>query len=174
MLGNPYIMNKRIMKDIVGNLDIGIACVALMVLIVLTFLGVVMRYVFSNPYVWLEEVQIALFLWVAFLGSSAAFRFKAHVEIGMLVERFPQRLQILLSLFIYAVVSFSLLYLGLKSSDMVAMFIRTNKSTSVLSIPSALIYGVIPVSAALMWINYTVPFLTGLKESFGRMKGEGV
>lgn len=167
-------MNTRTMKTLLSKLDIGIACIALMVLIIITFLGVVMRYIFANPYVWLEEVQIALFLWVAFLGSSAAFRMKAHVEIGMLVERFPQRVQLILSLFIYAVVSFTLLYLGFKSSDMVAMFIRTNKSTSVLSIPSALIYGVIPVSAALMWINYTVPFLHSLKENLSRTKGERV
>jgi TRAP-type C4-dicarboxylate transport system permease small subunit len=117
------------MKTLLSKLDIGIACIALMVLIIITFLG---------------------------------------------VERFPQRVQLILSLFIYAVVSFTLLYLGFKSSDMVAMFIRTNKSTSVLSIPSALIYGVIPVSAALMWINYTVPFLHSLKENLSRTKGERV
>lgn len=167
-------MNKRVLKDVVSNLDVGVACVALTVLIVITFAGVIMRYVFSNPFVWLEEVQIALFLWVAFLGSSAAFRMKAHVEIGMLVERFPRGVQLVLSLVIYGVVSFSLLYLGLKSSDMVAMFIRTNKSTSVLSIPSALIYGVIPLSSALMWISYSIPFSRSFKAALREYKGGSV
>lgn len=155
-------MKKNTLWDIVHNLDVWVAGIALSILIVITFFGVIMRYVFSDPFVWLEEVQIGLFLWVVFLGGSAAFRMRAHVEISMLVDLFPKVVQQVVSIFIYFVVSGSLLYLGMKSSDMVAMFLRTQKSTSVLSIPSAFIYGIIPASALLMWISYTKPIVKDL------------
>jgi TRAP-type C4-dicarboxylate transport system permease small subunit len=148
-------MNDRT-RIALKNLDVIIAGVALAILVAITFFGVVMRYIFSNPFVWQEELQIALFLWVAFLGSSAAFRTKGHVEISMVFERFSNKVQRVLSVFIYCIVAASLIFLILKSSDMVKMFFETDKSTPVLSIPSALIYSVVPVCSLLMLVNYSI------------------
>ena len=67
-------MKKLTIPVILANLDVLIAGMALIALVAITFAGVIMRYIFSQPFIWLEEMQIALFLWVAFLGSSAAFR----------------------------------------------------------------------------------------------------
>ncbi|WP_320130564.1 TRAP transporter small permease [uncultured Sphaerochaeta sp.] len=148
-------MNYRV-RVVLKNLDVIIAGIALGILVAITFLGVVMRYIFSNPFVWQEELQISLFLWVAFFGSSAAFRTKGHVEISMVFDRFPKRVQRVLSVLIYCVVAISLIFLMLKSSDMVKMFFETTKSTPVLSIPSVLIYSVVPVCSMLMLVNYSI------------------
>jgi TRAP-type C4-dicarboxylate transport system permease small subunit len=148
-------MKTRI-RIVLKNLDVIIASIALAVLVAITFFGVVMRYIFSNPFVWQEELQISLFLWVAFLGSSAAFRTKGHVEISMVFDRFSYKAQRVLSVLIYCIVAVSLIYLIFKSSDMVKMFFDTNKSTPVLSVPSALIYSVVPVCSLLMLCNYSV------------------
>jgi len=163
-------MKKLTIPVILANLDVLIAGMALIALVAITFAGVIMRYIFSQPFIWLEEMQIALFLWVAFLGSSAAFRKKGHVEINMIFERFSNRTQKILLVILYVVVSFCLFYLSAKSADMVSMFIRTKKITSVLSIPSALIYGVIPVSSLLMWVNYTFVAFREWRERAGKLK----
>ena len=42
---------------ILMNIDIVVASIILAILIVLTFLGVVWRYIFNAPFTWLEEVQ---------------------------------------------------------------------------------------------------------------------
>ena len=42
-----------------GDLDIIVAAAVLSVLIVLTFMGVIWRYLFKAPFTWLEEVQLA-------------------------------------------------------------------------------------------------------------------
>lgn len=39
-----------------GDLDIIVAAAVLSVLIVLTFMGVIWRYLFKAPFTWLEEV----------------------------------------------------------------------------------------------------------------------
>lgn len=44
-----------------GDLDIIVAAAVLSVLIVLTFMGVIWRYLFKAPFTWLEEVQLALY-----------------------------------------------------------------------------------------------------------------
>ena len=40
-----------------SSLDIVVASVSLIVLVTITFFGVIMRYFFNNPFVWLEEVR---------------------------------------------------------------------------------------------------------------------
>ena len=39
------------------NLDLMAACVTLVLLISVTFFGVILRYCFGDPFVWQEEVQ---------------------------------------------------------------------------------------------------------------------
>ena len=61
-------------KKILSNLDLALAGVAFVILIVVTFGGVIMRYILSSPLAWAEEVQLWMFLWITFLGAGAAFR----------------------------------------------------------------------------------------------------
>ena len=55
------------------QIDIGISVIALVLLIAVTFAGVIFRYVFSKPFSWQEEVQLALIIWVIFFGARYAF-----------------------------------------------------------------------------------------------------
>ena len=66
--------NKSSLTTILGNLDIVVAGAALIVLIVLTFAGVVMRYIVGQPFTWLEEVQLFCMVWIVFAAGGAAFR----------------------------------------------------------------------------------------------------
>lgn len=65
---------KGKLGKILGNLDISLACVVLSGLIVLTFAGVLKRYIFRDPIAWMEELQPLLFLWAVMLAAGAAFR----------------------------------------------------------------------------------------------------
>ena len=47
---------KGKLGKILGNLDISLACVVLSGLIVLTFAGVLKRYIFRDPIAWMEEL----------------------------------------------------------------------------------------------------------------------
>ena len=69
---------------ILMNIDIVVASIILAILIVLTFLGVVWRYIFNAPFTWLEEVQTSCMVWIVFAGAGAAFRSGNHVAIEMI------------------------------------------------------------------------------------------
>ncbi|MTI60411.1 MAG: TRAP transporter small permease [Firmicutes bacterium] len=136
--------------------DVIISGIALVILIILTFLGSVLRYLFNNPIIWLEEVQLALFLWVVFLGGSAVFRKGSHVAIDLIVDKLSGKLKILTELLIYLVGILVLAYFTYGSNLLVNQFIKRNRVTNILKIPSQYIYIVVPIGCILMILNYTL------------------
>lgn len=88
----------------------------------------------------------------------------------MVVELLPSKVQKLVQILIYAVVVIVLGYLCGKGMKMVEQFIATNKSTFVLSVPSSLIYSVVPIGCILMIINYT---MVVWQDYFAKGKKEG-
>lgn len=154
-------MFNKFWKAIV-NLDLLIAGIALVTLVAITFMGVIARYFLNDPFQWLEEVQCWLFMWITFFGGSAAFRKKSHVEIEMLVEKFPQSVQKIIGILVYAVVVFVLCDLFLKGNQLVSQYIQTNSVTSVLHISSPFIYLAVPVGCVLMVLNYSAVTLRDL------------
>lgn len=63
----------------------------LALLIVLTFAGVIWRYIFHAPFTWLEEVQTSCMVWITFAAAGAAFRTGNHVAIEMIVDLMPKK-----------------------------------------------------------------------------------
>ena len=52
--------NKKNWKVMLLNIDVVIASAAMVLLVALTFSGVIARYVVGRPFGWIEEVQAAL------------------------------------------------------------------------------------------------------------------
>ena len=148
------VKNKSSLTTILGNLDIVVAGAALIVLIVLTFAGVVMRYIVGQPFTWLEEVQLFCMVWIVFAAGGAAFRTKSHVAIEMVVEMFPESVQKIISYVIDVVVFLVIAYLLYHSFGFIQMFVKNGRSSSMLKIPMTVQYGIAPVSYALMIISY--------------------
>lgn len=64
------------------------AALALLI-VVLLLVGVISRYVFSVPIVWIDEVVSISFLWVAMLGAVLAIDRNEHLRLNVFVERLP-------------------------------------------------------------------------------------
>ncbi len=65
----------------------------LVVIITMLFMGVVARYVFSIPIVWIDEVVSLSFLWLAMLGSAIAMHRNEHLRLSLFLEMMPKRIQ---------------------------------------------------------------------------------
>lgn len=149
--------------EFLGNLDLIVAGVVLAILIALTFLGVIWRYVFQAPFTWLEEVQLACLVWIVFAAAGAAFRTGNHVAIEMIVDLMPAKLQKIMNVFISAVVVVVIGYLFIQSIGFIQMFLRSGRSTSMLKIPYSLIYGIAIFSYVDMVISYFYGLVIGAK-----------
>lgn len=142
------------LKKIIGNLDVVVASIALIVLILLTFSGVIMRYIVGKPYTWLEEVQLFCMVWIVFAAGGAAFRTGSHVAIEMVVEMFPEKVQKVIGYLIDVVVFVVIAYLFYNSIGFIQMFIKNGRASSMLKIPMTVQYGIAPLSYILMIISY--------------------
>ncbi|MGX5735797.1 TRAP transporter large permease [Bosea thiooxidans] len=75
----------RPVEFVAGALVAFIICVLL--------LGVISRYVFSLPFVWVDEVASISFIWLAMLGSAIAIDRNEHLRLTLFVGMMPERLR---------------------------------------------------------------------------------
>ncbi|MDI3535016.1 MAG: hypothetical protein PWQ82_1381 [Thermosediminibacterales bacterium] len=148
-------LKNKILKLLI-NIDLIISGISLILLVIITFLGVIMRYFFNNPFVWQEEIQLWCFVWVVFFGASAAFRSGSHVAIEILVDRLPPFLKKAVEIFGYLAVMFVLFYIMIHGSRLVNQLNYTGRTTNVLDIPYPIIYSALPIGCVLMMINCTI------------------
>ncbi len=65
----------------------------LVTIIVLLFVGVVARYIFSLPIVWIDEVVSLSFLWLAMLGTAIAMHRNEHLRLSLFLDMMPKKIQ---------------------------------------------------------------------------------
>ena len=153
---------RRFLAATLVNLDLALSALCLAALVLLTALGVFQRYALGSPIVWLEEMQTLLFVWVAFFGSSVAFRHGGHIAIEAVVEMFPARLrravEALDSLLVVAVLAMVMYWEFSRGLTLM----RTGRSTSVLGIPVCLNYFGVSVACLFMLCHFLRERLGGI------------
>lgn len=165
-------MKNRAIKKVthfIVNLDVYVSCMSLIILIAITFAGVICRYIIGKPFTWLEEVQLALLTWIGFLGSAAAFRNGSHIAIEMVVELFPKKIQNVIQWFVRIIVMLTLIYLFIQCAGYLNSFIANRRLTAVLRIPYSIVYAIPVISCVCMILSYVWYELVGEK----KMSGEG-
>ena len=136
------------------QIDIGISVIALVLLIAVTFAGVIFRYVFLKPFSWQEEVQLALIIWVIFFGARYAFETFSHVAIDMLYELFPAKAQKVLTVLIAIVVTVVLGCIFVYSMKYIQIMFHYHLHTSILHWSYGWIYLPVPISCICMIIQF--------------------
>lgn len=84
------------------HLEEALLCVLLGVMVAITFVTVVTRYVFEAPLSYVDQLVPNLFVWVTFLGASAAVRRRAHLGLSAIYDLFPARVRAALDVLILA------------------------------------------------------------------------
>ena len=156
--------NKKNWKVMLLNIDVVIASAAMVLLVALTFSGVIARYVVGRPFGWIEEVQAALIVWVIFGAAGAAYRTANHAAIEIFYEMFPKMVQKILNVFILLVSIGTLLFLAKTSIDYINMFAATGRKTAVLHLSYQLIYCLTPISCIWQLYNFVIVNFFGYSE----------
>jgi TRAP-type transport system small permease protein len=138
---------KRFFERFEENL----AALCLGALLVTLFLQVFTRFISRDPLSWTEEAARYLYVYVVFLGSSAAVTERSHVAIDFLVLKLSPPARLAIALLVNAGVLFvlaNLFYWGIR-----ATLRQLNIPLVVLDIPYAWVYVVVPVTAVLMTVR---------------------
>lgn len=160
--------------QILTNLDMYFSAVTMFIMIVVTFTGVIFRYIFSQPFTWLEEVQKICLIWIVFLTGGVAFRKGAHIAVELLVDSMPRKARAAVEWFIRVVVVVILCYLLIQCVGYVKLFMDNGRLTPVLRIPQWLIYLVAPIGCVDMLISFISHEIKALKEERKNEKGQEV
>lgn len=72
------------------HLEEVIAGVCVFVMAILVFLQVVLRYVFSAPTSWSDEIAVYAMVWSVYLSCSWAVRERAHIRVMNFINLFPK------------------------------------------------------------------------------------
>ncbi|GIN14111.1 hypothetical protein J26TS2_39780 [Shouchella clausii] len=131
-----------------ASVDDWIGAIALSLIVILIGANVFFRFVLSQPITWSEEISLALFVWLTFIGISAVMKRNEHVGIDYFVRKLPkvafvwvQRFRLVVLLAVTCVV---FVYWGTK------LAIDTHwKVTPVLGVPFRFIYMALPVGGIL-------------------------
>lgn len=114
-------------------------------------LQVLMRYLFSYPNPWSEEVSRFCFIWMSMLGASLAVAHRSHFRFDQVTERLAPRAKKAVETFAGAVVLlFALLLIG---TGIALMDLTIGERSAALNLPVALVYAAAPVSGVLMAIH---------------------
>ncbi|MBS6642878.1 MAG: TRAP transporter small permease [Clostridiaceae bacterium] len=126
----------------------------LVVLTVLSFMNVVMRYGFESGLSWSDEVCKYSLVLSGFFSMPCWIRYNNGIRVDALVGMLPQAVQqIFLYLTDLLMVGF-LCFLTKGAVDMVVSCVRINQKSPALQLPMAYLYGIIAFTFVLSIVRY--------------------
>jgi tripartite ATP-independent transporter DctM subunit len=131
-------------------------------LVLLLLGGVISRYIFSLPVVWIDEAASICFLWLAMLGSVIALDRNEHLRLTLFLHMLPERLQRFLDAFAPLIVAAFLLALIVPAFEYASeeWFI----TSPTLNIPNTFRVAAIPFGmAAMLALVFVYAFRTAAR-----------
>lgn len=125
-----------------------LAMAMLLAMVVIICYQVVLRYVFNRSPSWSEEIAILLMIWFGMLSIPIGVRLNIHIGIEFIYNMFPQRMQWMISRFIFLLIGgFGVVMLFSGAELVEFMMMSTLPATK---LPSAVEYIVIPISGLML------------------------
>jgi C4-dicarboxylate transporter, DctQ subunit len=142
----------RLLRRAWDGLEEGLLAALLAVMVVITFVTVVTRYVFDLPLSYIDQLVPNLFVWVTFLGASAAVKRRAHLGLSMVADALPPRTRAALDVIALAGTSSFFLATAWFGVKVVALQIENDLTTS-LGYPAWMVGVAVPAGALLFVVR---------------------
>ncbi len=99
-----------------------VAITLLAVVTVLTFSGVIFRYAFGSPIIWLYETTLVLFSWVTFLGISIAVKRRENIHLDFVFHKVTNRVAAIMHI---AIAIVSIIFFAIVFKDSIEIISET-------------------------------------------------
>ena len=143
----PWGRRYAAFEDIVS----GTCMVAAMTLILY---GVVMRYVFSRPLYWVDEIATYCTVWSAILGWSVAERDGRHIRVTLLFDSLPLAAKRWTGLAAATISAFFCLLLAYMAVTLEMRYVTSGQLTLNTQSPLWIVYSAVPVAALMLGGRY--------------------
>jgi TRAP-type C4-dicarboxylate transport system permease small subunit len=115
-----------------------ICCFLIVVMVVVTFIQVVNRFIFQSAFFWAEECAILTMIWIAFMGSAIAARKGMHTRIDFLINMLAPKAKQAIETVNYLLMAAFVAALGYYSLPIIKVAGR--QITTGMKIPRSVIY----------------------------------
>ena len=133
------------------RLGAAVCGVILTVFTALVLYSVVMRYAFSAPPMWGEELPKLLFVWMIFVGAGFAHFAGINLRMTLVIDRVPVRPRRVVELSMHAMIVVMLALILWYSVPIIAL---TSRSTSLATgLSEGWTFWALPVGAVLLLVN---------------------
>ena len=122
----------------------------LAVTVTLTFIQVIMRYIFHNSLSWSEELARYLFLYLIWIGAAYAVKRESHLRIQIILSKIPSKHLNKFEVFIYLIWLGFTMFLFLSSLKMTINIFSSGQLSPAMRIPMGYAYVSIPLGTGLM------------------------
>jgi len=121
-------------------------------LVVSVFSSVISRYfgILTGTFDWIDESSRILFVWVALLGASRASRFDRHIRIDIPLPVPPRVLRLMDVIASFAVLVF---LVPVFAEGVRLAVLGLAQHTPSLGLPMTIVFAVVPVTAAVMFVH---------------------
>lgn len=127
------------------------AMICMVVLTVIVFADVIMRYIFKQGFAWSQEVATLMMVWFSLIGMAIGVLEKIHISIEMFTAKLsPRALSVLESIDHLLIAAFGglMVYFGIQI--MVMTKLSTMPATK---LPTSVLYVILPLSGILVVLN---------------------
>ncbi|TFH31377.1 MAG: TRAP transporter small permease [Deltaproteobacteria bacterium] len=139
-------------RKIWDNVEEGALCLLLSLMVTITFVTVVTRYVFDFPLSYIDQLVPNMFVWVTFLGASAAVKRRAHLGLSLLYDLVPAGARAALDALILLGCGAFFLGTAVYGAKIVSMQMENRLMTS-LGYPSWFVGLAVPVGSVLFVVR---------------------
>ena len=134
----------------------------MIIITILTFYQVVMRYVFNQAPSWSEELVRFLFIWCSFVGAAIGIKEHIHIGVDVFVNLLPKRLVYLTAVLVNASIIFFAFYMIFYGWEVTLM--THGQPSPAMGIPMSWIYASVPVMGFLLLIYCSLEIVTEWKK----------
>ncbi|NLX75715.1 MAG: TRAP transporter small permease [Synergistaceae bacterium] len=157
----------KIIKWLDENFEEKLLVAMLAFSVILIFLQVIMRKVFSNSLSWSEELARYIFLYMIWIGASYATKKGKHLRIDVINNKIPEDKFLVFELFIYAIWLIFTLILFVLSAKLTASVFARGQLSPAMRLPMGYPYLSVPLGSGLMAIRLVQKMVEFYKEYKG-------
>ena len=144
----------RLLDRILSRAEEIFISITLLVISVVVFVNVIMRYGFAASTMWTEELTRYTIICITFVGSSLCVRESYHPRVEALVTRIPDNFRWIVTPAILILGIIFSVILVIYGSQLIVNAIATAQRTPTGLAPMYLPYIAIPLGGALMTLRY--------------------
>lgn len=141
---------KRIWRSFQDH-TLNITAVLIISIIVLIFIQVITRYVFSYSLTWSEELSRYLFVWMIFLSLNLTIRDNLPIRIDFIDEFLPTKPKKVIGIFVKILTSIILIVFSFSAYKLTLL--GTSSTSPALNVPLIFIYIAMPIGYALSFVE---------------------